>query len=310
MSESRHDGPISAASAQPDDTGLWNRVAERLGAYGRLMRVDRPIGTLLLLWPALWALWLSSAGRPSSAVFLVFVLGVFLMRSAGCVINDFADRKIDPHVRRTMDRPMATGEVSVVEALTLFVVLSLTALALVLTLDRMTTMLAVVGFGLAVLYPFTKRFTSVPQFVLGAAFGWSVPMAWAAHTGALPPVAWVVYFAVIVWAAAYDTMYAMVDRADDLRIGVKSTAILFGDADRTVIAVMQAMTLVAMALAGGLLDLGGWYFAGLVGAGGYALWQQVLIHDREPARCFRAFLSNNGFGATIFAGILLHYTFA
>jgi 4-hydroxybenzoate polyprenyltransferase len=274
------------------------------------MRLDRPIGTLLLLWPTLWALWISSEGHPDPHVFTVFVAGVLLMRSAGCAINDYADRDIDPHVKRTRDRPLAAGRVSPAEALLLAGGLALIALGLVLTLNRLTLLLAFGGAALALTYPFTKRITSLPQFYLGAAFGWSVPMAFAAQTGEVPVLAWLMFCSVVLWAAAYDTMYAMVDREDDRKLGVRSTAILFGDADRLLIALIQAMMLLGLYLVGRTAGLGGWYYAGVVAAAGYMIFQQVLIHAREPERCLRAFLSNNGLGAMVFAGILLDYTFA
>jgi 4-hydroxybenzoate polyprenyltransferase len=242
-------------------------------------------------------------------VFTVFVAGVVLMRSAGCAINDFADRNIDPHVPRTRDRPLAAGRVSPAEALLLAAGLALIALALVLTLNALTVRLAFAGAALALTYPFTKRFTSLPQFYLGAAFGWSVPMAYAAEKDAVPLVAWLLFCAVVLWAAAYDTMYAMVDRDDDRRLGVRSTAILFGDADRALIGLLQALMLLAMYFAGREADLGGWYHAGLVAAAVFMVYQQILLHDRAPEHCFRAFLSNNGLGAMVFAGILLDYTF-
>ena len=207
--------------------------------YGLLMRVDRPIGTLLLMWPALWALWIAGQGRPDPYVTLVFVLGVFIMRSAGCVINDFADRDLDPHVARTRERPLAAGRVSPREALVLFVLLCLAAFALVLTLNRLTLLLSLVALPLAAIYPFMKRFTYLPQVHLGIAFGWAVPMAFAAETDSVPPVAWLILTGVVLWAVAYDTMYAMVDRDDDIYVGVKSTAILFGELDRLMIGVVQ-----------------------------------------------------------------------
>jgi len=296
-----------------DGSGLRRKLrslGEQLWQYARLMRLDRPIGTLLLLWPALWALWIASDGHPDPHVFIVFVAGVVLMRSAGCAMNDFADRNIDPHVERTRDRPLATGRVTPAEALLLATGLALIALGLVLTLNRLTVLLAVAGAALTVTYPFTKRITSLPQFYLGAAFGWSVPMAFAAQTDAVPTLAWVLFCAVVLWAAAYDTMYAMVDREDDRKLGVRSTAILFGDADCLLIGVIQALMLLSLYLAGRDAALGEWYLAGLVAAAGYMIYQQVLLHSREPERCFRAFLSNNGLGAMIFAGILLSYTFS
>jgi 4-hydroxybenzoate polyprenyltransferase len=280
---------------------------ERLRQYALLMRLDRPIGSFLLLWPALWALWLAGAGHPRPLVVVVFVLGVVLMRSAGCVINDYADRHVDPHVARTRQRPMAAGRVTPREALTLFVVLCLLAFALVLLMNRLTVMMSVGGAVLAVIYPFMKRYTHLPQVVLGMAFGWAVPMAYAAQTGAVPPVAWLLFIATVLWDTAYDTMYAMVDRPDDLRIGVKSTAILFGEADRYLIALIQSLFFVVMIMIGRQLQLGGFYYAGLAAAVGLAVYQLFLIRRRDPGECFKAFLNNNWFGMVIFAGIVMHY---
>ncbi|HHJ12786.1 MAG TPA: 4-hydroxybenzoate octaprenyltransferase [Gammaproteobacteria bacterium] len=282
-------------------------MARRLYQYARLMRLDRPIGIYLLLWPTLWALWIAGAGKPDLHVLGVFVAGVVLMRSAGCVINDYADRHIDPRVARTRERPLATGQVRPREALVLFGVLCLLAFALVLTLNRLTIALSFVGVVLAALYPFMKRYTHLPQVVLGAAFGWAVPMAFAAQTGELPRVAWLLFTATLLWTTAYDTMYGMVDREDDLRIGVKSTAILFGEADRLVIGLLQLLALGALLLVGQLAGLGGHYLFGLLLAASLAIYQQYLIREREPAACLRAFLNNNWFGAAVFAGIVLAY---
>ncbi|HUO82139.1 MAG TPA: 4-hydroxybenzoate octaprenyltransferase [Gammaproteobacteria bacterium] len=289
---------------------MSSRLLEQTRQYALLMRVDKPIGTMLLLWPALWALWLAGDGHPDPHVFTVIVLGVLLMRAAGCVINDFADRDIDPYVKRTRDRPLAAGRVSPAEALALFAALALIAVGLVLTLNRLTQLLAIGGGLLTVIYPFLKRLISVPQFVLGVAFGWSVPMVYAAQTGSVPPIAWLLFIAVVLWATAYDTIYAMVDRDDDLALGVKSTAILFADADRFVIAVIQLMLLLDLYLVGRLAGLGAWYLGGVAAAALSALYQQRLIRDRDPERCFRAFLNNNLLGAAVFSGILLDYTFA
>jgi 4-hydroxybenzoate polyprenyltransferase len=281
----------------------------RLREYARLMRLDRPIGIWLLLWPVLWALWISSGGHPDERLFVIFVLGTFVMRSAGCVMNDFADREFDPHVRRTADRPLAKQSVSPAEALGLFAVLALVALALVIPLNRPTQVLALIGGILAVTYPFLKRFFSLPQAYLGAAFGWSVPMAFAAQTGAIPPVAWVLFVSVVLWTTAYDTMYAMVDREDDLVIGVRSSAILFGRADRVVIGALQLAALGGLGLVGWISGLGHWYWVGLAVAAALAAHQQVLIRNRQPAECFRAFLNNNLLGLAVFAGLALDYLF-
>lgn len=289
--------------------GPVRRLAGQLREYALLMRLDRPIGIWLLLWPTLWALWIAGEGRPDPQVFLVFVAGVVLMRSAGCVMNDFADRHIDPHVERTRNRPLARGAVAPVEALLLAAALGAVAFGLVLTLNRLTVLLALAGAVLTITYPFLKRVTHLPQIWLGASFGWSVPMAFAAQSGAVGQLAWQMFLAVIIWAVIYDTMYAMVDRDDDRKLGVRSTAILFGDADRAIIAGMQCLLLLGLWLVGRQAGLGGWYLAALGMAGGLVLWQQYLIRERQPAACFQAFLNNHYFGMTVFAGILLHYTF-
>jgi 4-hydroxybenzoate polyprenyltransferase len=286
------------------------RVRGRLREYMRLMRLDRPIGIWLLLWPCLWALWISAQGRPDEKVFVLFLIGTFVMRSAGCVINDFADREFDPHVKRTANRPLARGAVSPAEALALFAVLGLVALALLIPLNRPTQVLALIGGVLAITYPFLKRFFALPQAYLGLAFSWSVPMAFAAQTGELPLLAWVLFIAGVLWTTAYDTIYAMVDREDDLVIGVRSSAILFGRADRVIVAVLQACTLLLLAYSGYLAGLNHWYWLGLGVAAVTALHQQKLIRNRDPEDCFRAFLNNNLFGLAIFGGILLDYLFA
>ena len=283
------------------------RLATQLREYALLMRLHRPIGILLLLWPTLWALWIAAAGIPDLRVLLVFIAGVVLMRSAGCVMNDFADRRIDPFVERTVDRPLARGTVTPLEALLLAAALGAMAFGLVLTLNELTIKLALVGAVLTIAYPFLKRYTHLPQVWLGMSFGWSVPMAFAAQTGTLPEIAWLMFIAVVLWAVVYDTMYAMVDRADDIKLGVRSTAILFGDSDRLVIGVLQVLLMAALALIGVNAGLGGWYFAALGVATALALWQQYLIRERRPADCFRAFLNNTHFGMAVFGGILLHY---
>lgn len=282
-------------------------MKRRLLQYAFLMRLHKPIGALLLLWPALWALWIAGKGTPDPLVVFVFVAGVLLMRSAGCVINDYADRDFDPHVARTRDRPIAAGRVSPREALVLFAVLCLLALGLVSLMNSLTVWLSLAGAFLAVTYPFMKRYTHLPQVYLGAAFGWAVPMAFAAQTGELPREAWLLFVATVLWATAYDTMYGMVDREDDLKIGVKSTAILFGEADRAIIAIVQVLLLLALLLAGQMAGLGGYYYFGLLLAAVLAVYQQYLIREREPQACFRAFLNNNWFGAAVFGGILLDY---
>jgi 4-hydroxybenzoate polyprenyltransferase len=287
------------------------RIGRRLTEYGRLMRLDRPVGTWLLLWPALWALWIAGAGRPRPLVLGVFVAGVIVMRAAGCVINDFVDRNIDPHVARTRDRPLAARRVHPLEAIALFVLLLLAALFLVTRLDLFTVELACVGALLTVSYPLLKRFFPLPQLYLGISFGgWSVPMAFAAQSGTVPHLGWVLYMAAVIWTTMYDTLYAMVDREDDLRIGVKSSAILFADLDRLLIGVMQAMTLGALVLVGRTLHFGRFYQAGLLMAGLAFLWQQWLIRKREPAGALRAFLNNQYVGMVVFIGILLEYVYA
>jgi len=271
------------------------------------MRLNRPIGILLLLWPTLWALWIASHGEPNKLVLGVFVLGVVLMRSAGCVINDYADRDFDPHVERTRNRPLAARRVSTKEALALFVVLCLIAFLLVLQLNRLTIMLSFAGAFLAASYPFIKRYTHLPQVYLGAAFGWAIPMAFAAQTGYVPAVAWVMFVANMFWAVAYDTAYAMVDRQDDLKVGVKSTAILFGRWDRHMIALAHLVSLMLLVIAGAMVELGTYYNVGLAVAAALAIYQQKLIHKRTPALCFKAFLNNSWYGAVIFAGIVVNY---
>jgi 4-hydroxybenzoate polyprenyltransferase len=286
------------------------RMQRRVEEYALLARLDRPIGTWLLMWPALWGLWIAGAGRPHPRVLIVFVAGVFVMRAAGCVINDYADRNIDPHVRRTRDRPLAARRVAPREALFLFAILITVALYLVTRLDFLTIKLAFIGAAMTVSYPFVKRIFPMPQLYLGISFGgWSVPMAFAAESGSVPRVAWVLYIAAVMWAAIYDTMYAMVDREDDLKVGIKSSAILFADMDKLLIGVMQAMMLFALVLAGRSMKFGQWYDAGVIAAGLLFLYQQWLIRKREPAGCLKAFFNNQYVGAVIFVGIMLQYLY-
>jgi len=288
-----------------DETTLpWR---ERLGHYWRLMRFDKPIGILLLLWPALWALWVAGQGRPQPLVLAVIVAGVVVMRAAGCVINDYADRDFDPHVERTRQRPIAVGLVSPKEALVLFVGLCLLAFGLVLLLNGFTILLSFAGAFLAASYPFMKRYTHLPQAYLGVAFGWAVPMSFAAQTGSISLAGWELFLATVLWALIYDTLYAMVDREDDLKIGVKSTAILFGEHDRQIIGGLQVAMLAILAAVGWQQGLGGFYFLGLAGGSGFFVYQQWLIRHRGRAECFRAFLNNHWFGATVFVGLLLDY---
>jgi 4-hydroxybenzoate polyprenyltransferase len=282
----------------------------QLRNYVELMRLDRPIGIWLLLWPTLWALWLAGEGHPDPGVFVVFVVGVIVMRSAGCVLNDFVDRNIDPYVERTRTRPVASGAVAPAEALTLFIALALIAVGLAAMLNRPAQVLAVIAAGLTVVYPFIKRFVSIPQFVLGAAFGWAVPMAFAAQTGEARQLAWLVFGTALVWAVIYDTFYAMVDREDDLKVGVKSTAVLFGDADLFVIGGLQLVMLAALGFIGDMAELGGWYYGSVVVAAVLMGYHQWLARERKPAGCFRAFLHNHYIGMIVFIGIVLHYTFA
>ena len=286
-----------------------SKAAERLEQYAYLVRLDKPIGILLLLWPTLIALWVAAEGWPDLDVFIVFTLGVVLMRSAGCAINDYADRHIDGHVTRTHQRPLVTGKISEKEALLVFAVLAVTAFALVLLMNTLTIMLALVGVVLAASYPFMKRYHFLPQVHLGAAFGWAVPMAFAAQANATTPVTWLLFLATVLWATAYDTMYAMVDRDDDLKIGVKSTAILFGPLDKIIIGIIQAMLIFALLMIGQRAELSGFYYVGVTMAAVLALWQQYLIKDRDPALCFKAFLNNNWFGLILFIGVVLDYQF-
>ena len=279
----------------------------RLVAYLQLMRLDRPVGTLLLLWPTLAALWIAAEGTPPWPVVAAFVAGTFLMRAAGCVVNDMADKDLDPHVTRTADRPLATGRVSRTEAGGLFVVLALLGLAVVMTLNTLTRLLAVAGLLVAVAYPFMKRYTHLPQVVLGVAFSWGIPMAFAAVTGDVPTPGWLLLLASLLWIVAYDTEYAMVDRRDDLRAGIKSIAILFGQADRAMIGALQAATLAMLILVGANAGLGVAWFAALAIAAALFGYQQHLIREREESRCFAAFRNNTWVGFALFAGAVAEY---
>lgn len=290
-----------------DNSVEENKIVERLHNYSRLIRLDRPIGILLLLWPALWALWIAAEGKPPWDILVIFILGVALMRSAGCAINDYADRNFDGEVERTSQRPLATGDVSPKEAIMVFVVLSLIAFVLVLFLNWPTIYMSVVAVVLAAIYPFMKRYTHLPQLILGMAFGWAVPMAFMAITETTPDVAWLLYIATIIWTLVYDTQYAMVDRDDDIRIGVKSTAILFGENDRLMIGLFQLFMLGILLLVGSQIGLGLYYHIGLAAASLFAIYQQKLTWNRERDGCFKAFLNNNWFGATIFMGLVLDY---
>jgi 4-hydroxybenzoate polyprenyltransferase len=279
----------------------------RFNAWERLMRLDKPIGILLLAWPTLWALWVSGGGKPSPFMVWIFMLGTVLMRSAGCVMNDYADRNFDGHVERTKNRPLATGEVGTREALLLAAGLSLCAFVLILPLHRLVIMLSFAALFLAASYPFTKRFLAIPQAYLGIAFGFGIPMAYAAQLYVVPPVAWLLLAANVFWAVAYDTEYAMVDRDDDLKIGIRTSAITFGRFDVAAVMTCYAITLALLALYGHLEGLGRWYNGGLVVAAGIAAYHYTLIRGRDRKQCFRAFLHNNWLGAAVFAGVLADY---
>ena len=282
-------------------------ISPKTHALLQLIRFDKPIGTLLLLWPALWALWLAAQGMPDYTLLAIFLAGAFLARSAGCIINDLADRNLDGAVTRTNARPLVTGTITVREALALFVALMLLAFILVLFTNRLTVILSVGAVILASSYPFMKRYMQLPQLVLGAAFSWSIPMAFAAQSGALPPALWLLYLGNLLWTMAYDTAYAMVDREDDIKIGIKSTAILFGQYDRLMIALLQVSSLICLYLAGQAFGLGLYYNTSLVVSAALFGYQQYLIRERKPDECFRAFLHNNWVGMVIFVGVALNY---
>ena len=280
---------------------------QKFQAYAQLMRIDKPIGTLLLLWPTLWALWIAAQGMPNPFILLVFIIGVFAMRSAGCVINDFADRKIDGFVERTKNRPLPSRRATSREALLLFFILAGSSFLLVLTQNKLTIQLSFIGLFLAFSYPFMKRFTYLPQFFLGLAFSWAIPMAYAAQANDLPVVVWLLFTINILWTIAYDTLYAMVDRDDDLKIGVKSTAILFAQYDKLIIGILQLSSLLLLTLLGWLLDLSWIYFVGLLVVLVLFIRQQIQIIKREKKACFKAFLDNNLIGFVIFAALFLNY---
>lgn len=296
------DKVYALARALPDFAGRQSR-------YARLMRWHQPIGIWLLLWPTLWGLWIAGEGRPDERILIVFVLGTIVLRSAGCIVNDLADRRIDPLVARTADRPLATGEVTSAEALALFAGLMLVGLGLVLTLNRLTVQLAIVGAVIAVVYPFTKRVIATPQFVLGIAFAWGVPMAFAAELGTVPRLGWLLFLTAVIWGVVYDTQYAMADRDEDLKVGVRSTAILFGELDRILVGGLQLLLFVALLLAGAGAGLGAWYYGGIGLAAGIAIYQQYLIRERDPERCLSAFRTNAWLGGCVFTGLLLDYLF-
>lgn len=281
-----------------------------LWALIEIARLDKPVGIYLLLWPTLWAVWIAGNGNPMFSTVLIFSLGVVIMRSAGCVINDYADRHVDGHVERTRHRPLANGRISEKQALIFFAGLCASAFVLVLFTNRMTIAMSLGGLALAAIYPFMKRYTYLPQVVLGAAFSWAIPMAFTAEQEALPKVVWLLYIANLSWTVAYDTLYAMVDRDDDLRIGVKSTAILFGDLDKLIVGILQSMTLLALLLAGQQLSFSWPYYLALAVSAGLFIYHQWLIRKRDKQACFAAFLHNHWVGAVVFAGIIAHYLLA
>jgi len=278
--------------------------------YSQLTRINKPIGILLLLWPTLIALWIAAKGLPDYSVLFVFVMGVILMRSAGCAINDYADRHIDGKVKRTNQRPLATGTITEKEALLVFSSLSLMAFILVLFMNTLTILMSLIGVLLAVSYPFMKRYHYLPQVHLGAAFGWSAPMAYAAQANEVTAVTWLIFLATVLWATAYDTMYAMVDYDDDIKIGVKSTAVLFGNQDKLIIGIIQVLLILDLILIGHRAELSGFYYTGVSLAALFAVYQQFLIKDRQRDLCFKAFLNNNWFGMVLFIGVFLDYQFA
>lgn len=282
-------------------------VRSKWQAYSRLMRTDRPIGSLLLLWPTYWALWIAARGVPDWHILIIFTIGVFSMRAAGCVINDFADRKFDGSVERTKNRPLPRGDVTEKEAKILFAVLVLVSFGLVLTLNTMTIWLSVAGLALAWVYPFVKRVSHLPQVVLGAAFGWSIPMAFAAVGESLPAECWILFAVNIIWSVIYDTQYAMVDRNDDLKIGVKSTAILFGRFDKIIIGILQLVMILMLLWIGMMVNLSGIFYWSLLLAGALFVYQQRLMADRERDPCFQAFMNNNYVGFILFLGMLVSY---
>lgn len=282
-------------------------VAERLRLYFQLARLHRPIGILLLLWPTLWAVWIASNGHPSLSILLIFSLGTVLMRSAGCVINDYADQDIDKHVERTKDRPLTSGKVTSREAMMLAATFAVLSFLLILPLNNLTLILSLPALFLAASYPFTKRFLAIPQAYLGIAFGFGIPMAFAATLGTVPAVAWLLLLANIFWAVAYDTEYAMVDRNDDIHLGIHSSALFFGKFDVMAVMLCYGITLALLALVGLMLGLGLAYFFGLIIAEGIALYHYKLIKDRNREKCFAAFLHNNWLGATVFSGLVIDY---
>lgn len=285
-------------------------IFKKLVLYAQLVRLDKPIGILLLLWPTLIALWIAAGGWPDPFVLFVFVMGVILMRSAGCAINDYADRHVDKKVKRTQNRPLTSGKISEKEALLVFATLGISAFFLVLFMNKLTIWMSVIGILLAVSYPFMKRYHYLPQVHLGAAFGWSAPMAYTAQANEITVVTWLIFLATVLWATAYDTMYAMVDYDDDINIGIKSTAILFGNQDKLIIGIIQALLILNLILIGHRAELSGFYYLGVTGAAVFSAYQQYLIKDRKRELCFQAFLNNNWLGLVVFLGVFLDYQFA
>ena len=283
-------------------------LTERLSLYYQLTRLNRPIGILLLLWPTLWGVWIAGNGHPAWHIVVIFTLGTTLMRSAGCVINDYADRHIDKHVKRTSERPITSGRIAPGEALWLAAALTLAAFLLILPLNNLTLLLSVPAVFLAASYPFTKRFFAIPQAYLGIAFGFGIPMAFAAQLNGVPPVAWLLLLANMFWAIAYDTEYAMVDRDDDIHLGIHSSALLFGQYDVIAVMACYAITLALLAVTGQVIGSGWVYYAGLLVAGSISLYHYTLIRNRQREACFKAFLHNNWFGATVFVGTMLDYS--
>ncbi|NRA23013.1 MAG: 4-hydroxybenzoate octaprenyltransferase [Oleispira sp.] len=295
--------PIQTLLDKPFFVKRWPQVKP----YIELMRLDKPVGIYLLLWPTLWALWIAAEGVPDISVLIIFILGVIFMRSAGCVINDYADRKVDGHVERTQNRPLVTGTISSKQALMLFVVLLIASFILVLFTNILTIQLSFAGAALAAIYPYMKRHTHLPQVFLGAAFSWAIPMAFAAQADALPKYVWLIYIANLSWTVAYDTMYAMVDRDDDLKIGIKSTAILFADADKVMIAILQSITVFCLLLLGSELSLNGFYYLGLIIAVSLMFYQHWLIRARDKAGCFAGFINSHWVGVAVWFGLVLSY---
>lgn len=295
--------PIQNLRQQPVFTELWAKIKP----FWQLMRLDKPVGIYLLLWPTLWALWVAAEGIPDFSVLVIFIFGVIFMRSAGCVINDYADRNVDGHVSRTVARPLVTGAVTNKQALILFSVLLTASFILVLFTNTLTIQLSFAGAALAAIYPFMKRHTHLPQVFLGAAFSWAIPMAFAAQADALPKYIWLIYIANLSWTVAYDTMYAMVDRDDDLKIGVKSTAILFADADKVMIGILQGIAIFCLFLLGSELALNMFYYMGLLAATGLMIYQQWLIRARDEVGCFAGFINSHWVGVAVWIGLALAY---